>query len=211
MSITTTQGSLFGLNDHSETVTVKRDGLDCTYIPDFVDQALADQWFDRLKDSIEWRQDTVVVYGKPYLTPRLSCWMGESWMSYRYSNQTMSPQPWLPLPMHIKGLVRQKTGEEFNSVLINYYRDGQDSNGWHADDEPELGSQPAIASISLGAARDFDLRRKANHSDKLRFSLAHGSLLLMRGKTQDDWQHQIPKRAKANARINLTFRKIIPK
>jgi len=121
----------------------------------------------------------------------------------------MQPRPWRALPLEIKQQIEAATGEVFNSVLINFYRDGQDSNGWHADDEPELGYEPVIASFSLGAKRDFHLREKRDHSNKVKIGLDPGSLLMMRGQTQATWQHQIPKRANATARINLTFRTIV--
>ena len=129
-------------------------------------------------------------------------------MAYSYSQHTMQPHSWQDLPLIIKQRIELATGETFNSVLINYYRDGKDSNGWHADDEPELGSKPVIASLSLGAARDFHLRSKRDHSNKHKLNLQHGSLLIMRGATQQQWQHHVPKRASAGPRINLTFRTI---
>ncbi len=188
---------------------MKGEGLDAEYIPEFVLPALASEWFEALRTLVSWEQHEVVVYGKNHLTPRLSCWMGEPWMTYSYSQNKMQPVPWLPLIEEIKHYVERCVVESFNSVLLNYYRDGQDSNGWHADDEPELGDSPIIASVSLGASRDFLMRRKEDYSDKRRIALEHGSLLIMRGDTQNTWQHQVPKRASAGPRINLTFRTII--
>ena len=202
------QGNLFSDQAGSETIVVKRDGLEIEYQPSFLEPELASSWFDRLLHEVNWQQDTITVYGKKHLTPRLSCWMGEPWMAYSYSNHTMQPHSWQALPLAIKRRIEGVTGERFNSVLINYYRDGKDSNGWHADDEPELGSNPTIASLSLGGTRDFHLRRNNEHADKVKLSLEHGSLLMMRGHTQGCWQHQVPKRASAAARVNLTFRTI---
>ena len=128
-------------------------------------------------------------------------------MTYRYSQHTMMPNKWTPLLRLIKQRVEQVCGSTFNSVLLNYYRDGKDSNGWHSDDEPELGHEPVIASLSLGAARDFHLRHKQNRQVH-KMNLKPGSLLLMSGKTQACWQHHIPKRASAEPRINLTFRTV---
>ncbi len=159
--------------------------------------------------SVNWSQDEIVVYGKRHLTPRLSCWMGEPWMSYSYSQHTMQPEPWQSCPREILQKLEASHGDTFNSVLINLYRDGKDSNGWHADDEPELGKRPVIASVSLGAARDFYMREKANHSNKVKLNLAHGSLLIMSGDTQSLWQHHLPKRANSGPRINLTFRTMV--
>jgi len=206
MSSAPYQTTLFANSVNSQTVVLQGPGLEANYTPEFVDQDTALTWFDQLLPSIRWQQDTITVYGKQHLTPRLSCWMGEPWMSYRYSQHTMQPQAWQNLPLTIKHQVERETGESFNSVLINYYRDGRDSNGWHADDEPELGERPIIASVSLGAARDFYLRRKADHSDQRKLSLQSGSLLMMSGDTQTQWQHHVPKRATAGPRINLTFR-----
>lgn len=118
----------------------------------------------------------------------------------------MQATPWHSLVSSIKRKVESVCDYQFNSVLLNYYRDGQDSNGWHSDDEAELGINPVIASISLGAARDFHLRYKKDKGVKQSILLESGSLLLMKGETQSYWQHQIPKRAKADGRINLTFR-----
>lgn len=203
------QGNLFTDPSNSETLVLKRDGLDISYQENFVIPEIADQWFERLLHETAWQQDTITVYGKKHLTPRLSYWMGESWMSYSYSQHTMQPHPWQALPLTIKHTIETATGERFNSVLINYYRDGQDSNGWHADDELELGLEPVIASLSLGVARDFHLRNKQDHSDKYTLCLENGSLLMMRGSTQTRWQHHVPKRASAGPRINLTFRYMV--
>ncbi len=209
MALTPNQRHLFDEYGANQRLSLHGDGLNVEYFPAAIDSETADSWFAGLLGTVKWKQDEVVVYGKRHLTPRLDCWMGESWMSYTYSNNTMSPQPWQSLPLQIKVMVEKITSDSFNSVLINYYRNGQDSNGWHADDEPELGKQPVIASLSLGAPRDFHLRHKRNKQLKHTISLEHGSLLLMRGSTQELWQHQVPKRANAQARINLTFRTMV--
>lgn len=247
MAMSQIQANLFKESQTSEITVFDDAGLDAQYHPNFISETLAQSWFEQLLTQTVWQQGTVTVYGKQHLTPRLSCWMGESWMSYRYSQHTMQPTPWQALPLLIKEAVetelhaRLNHGKQpnqtaqtekinieggnteaanqsahlleprltFNSVLINYYRDGQDSNGWHADDETELGQQPVIASLSLGAPRDFHLREKTNHANKHKLKLGSGSLLIMRGDTQAKWQHQVPKRATAEARINLTFRTIL--
>lgn len=206
--INETQSDLFPDDIQSSDLQLRRDGLDIQYTEGAFSNDLSKEWFDALMGGIAWQQDEVIVFGSKHLTPRLSCWMGDSWMSYTYSNNQMRPQPWTGLPMKIKKVIEDLTGENFNSVLINYYRDGQDSNGWHADDETELGREPVIASLSLGASRDFYLRNKSDHRDKVKLSLQAGSLLMMRGRTQELWQHCVPKRAKAGPRINLTFRTI---
>lgn len=164
--------------------------------------------FESLKSNIDWRQESITIYGKEYLVPRLWCWMADHGLDYSYSNKTMKPVAWCSDVLWIKSIVEAETNHQFNSVLINYYRDGQDSTGWHADDEPELGKDPVIASISLGATRDFQLRHNRDKNQKISIALQHGSLLLMQGTTQSCWQHQIPKRVQAEPRINLTFRTI---
>ena len=160
----------------------------------------------RLIDETPWRADTIVVFGKRYLQPRLTAWYGEA--SYSYSGLTLAPLPMTPLLSALRAAVEQATGHRFNSVLLNYYRNGEDSMGMHSDDEPELGPQPVIASLSFGASRNFMLRhRSSKHTLKL--ALDDGSLLLMAGSLQKHWLHGINKTKKAiNPRVNLTFRYI---
>lgn len=181
---------------------------DIHYTPRFYSNEAADALFDLLRHETDWQQDVVRVFGKTHPAPRLSRWVGDSGLRYTYSGLTMQAVPWTDTLLGIKKEVEKATDASFNSVLLNFYRDGRDSNGWHSDDEPELGEQPEIASLSFGAARDFKLRHKADHQLKYTVSLDNGSLLLMRGSTQACWQHQIPKRAQAGPRINLTFRSI---
>jgi len=174
--------------------------LDCDY----------DALLRQLIDDTEWRQEQISVYGKPYRQPRLSAWHGE--LSYSYSGIRLEPLPWTPILRQLRRQVETLTGAEFNSVLLNYYRDGNDSMGMHSDDERELGNQPAIASLSLGETRDFVLKHRFRKDLKtFKLPLAAGSLLLMQGDTQQYWRHGINKlRRPCGARINLTFRKIIP-
>ena len=181
---------------------------DIEYHPDFLKFDQAQNLFDQLLNEIEWRQEQIKLYGKTHNVPRLSCWMGDSGLVYGYSNMTMQIVDWTSSVLDLKKTIKDKTQQSFNSVLLNYYRDGQDSNGWHSDDEPELGINPVIASISLGGSRDFHLRHKTKKQLRYSMSLEHGSLLIMKGTTQNCWQHHIPKRVKAEARINLTFRTI---
>jgi alkylated DNA repair dioxygenase AlkB len=153
-----------------------------------------------------WRQDSVVVYGKRHLQPRLSAWYGEA--SYTYSGLTLQPLPMTPLLATMRATIESLTGHRYNSVLLNYYRDGADSMGMHSDDEPELGPEPAIASLSLGATRTFMLRHKATKRT-VKLDLADGSLLLMAGALQKHWLHGIHKTTKQTGpRLNLTFRYI---
>ncbi|WP_137172616.1 alpha-ketoglutarate-dependent dioxygenase AlkB [Massilia sp. HP4] len=161
----------------------------------------------RLIAETAWREETVVVYGKRHLQPRLSAWHGDA--AYTYSGLRLEPLPLTPLLETLRGAVQAATGQSFNSVLLNYYRNERDSMGMHSDDEPELGPRPAIASLSLGAARTFILKHKHNKKT-VRVDLTDGSLLLMSGETQKYWLHGINKMTRAlQARVNLTFRKII--
>ena len=180
------------------------------YYPNFFSTEEATILFDTLQKEIPWQQDDIKVYGKVYPQPRLTALFGNEGKSYSYSNITMHPHKWSPLLMSIKEKVEKTTGAIYSSVLLNYYRDGKDSNGWHADNEKELGTNPIIASLSFGAERMFQLKHNAIPNQKINIPLAHGSLLVMKGTTQHFWKHQIPKTTKPiGPRINLTFR-IIP-
>lgn len=160
----------------------------------------------RLIAETDWREETVLVYGKRHLQPRLSAWHGDK--AYRYSGLRLAPAPFTPLLDAIRRAAEQATGRRYNSVLLNYYRDGRDSMGMHSDDEPELGPEPAIASVSFGATRPLILRHKAS-KETLKLPLTDGSLLFMAGKLQTNWMHGINKTTRPlGARINLTFRNI---
>jgi alkylated DNA repair dioxygenase AlkB len=162
--------------------------------------------FARLLDETAWRQESVVVYGKPHLQPRLTAWHGEA--GYTYSGLHLAPLPMTPLLAQLRSAVEAATGHRYNSVLLNYYRDGADSMGMHSDDEAELGPHPAIASLSYGATRSFILRHKRTKRT-LKFDLSDGNLLLMAGALQQNWLHGINKTAKPTGpRLNLTFRYI---
>lgn len=162
--------------------------------------------FARLLRETAWRHETVVVYGKRHLQPRLTAWHGDA--AYTYSGLRLEPLPFTPLLQTIRAAVEQATGHRFNSVLLNYYRNERDSMGMHADDEPELGPEPAIASLSFGATRTFILRHRQSKRT-LKIDLGDGSLLLMAGKFQQAWLHGINKVVRpVGPRINLTFRYI---
>lgn len=193
----------------NQTIVLQMEGGDSNYWPEYLDKGPAQKLFEYLLENIPWHQDELTIYGRRVLAPRLSCWMADRGLSYSYSNHQLRPIAWDARVFEMKESIEHFTRESFNSVLINYYRNGKDSNGWHSDDEKELGPKPAIASLSLGGERDFVLRRKQDHSDKIKLCLANGSLLMMRGDTQRNWQHQVPKRAVAVPRINLTFRQIL--
>lgn len=160
----------------------------------------------RLLDETAWKAETIFLFGRQVAQPRLSAWYGEQ--RYTYSGRTFEPLPFTPLQLEIKRAVEAATGKRFNSLLLNYYRDEHDSMGFHSDDEPELGPQPAIASVSFGATRTFILKHK-KQPKTVKIDLTDGSLLLMAGQLQHCWRHGINKERKPNsARINLTFRLI---
>jgi len=170
----------------------------------------AEQMADRLIATTPWRQEQIKIYGKHYLQPRLSAWYGNQGLDYAYSGIQLSALPWTNLLLEIKARVEAVAGQGFNSVLLNYYRDQNDSMGMHSDDEAELGKHPVIASLSLGDKRNFILRHKYRKDiDSVRLVLGSGSLLIMKGDTQACWKHGIPKqRNTSGARLNLTFRTI---
>ena len=161
----------------------------------------------RLLAETPWRQDSIVLFGKPHLQPRLTAWYGEA--SYTYSGLRLDPLPWTPLLAEIRAAVERACGLRFNSVLLNYYRNERDSMGMHSDDEPELGPDPAIASLSYGASRSFVLRHKRNKRT-VKLDLHDGSLLLMSGALQSNWLHGINKSTRSiGERLNLTFRFVV--
>ena len=163
--------------------------------------------FARLLAETPWREESVFLYGKRHLQPRLTAWYGDA--SYTYSGLRLEPLPWSALLLDIRAAVEAACGHRFNSVLLNRYRNGRDSMGMHSDDEPELGSDPVIASLSYGATRTLILRHK-RHKHTLKLPLTDGSLLLMAGSTQQAWLHGINKSARPlGERINLTFRYIV--
>lgn len=184
---------------------------DVMFYPNFFAQEESDQLFSDLYNNIHWRQDSITFYGKTIPLPRLTAWYGDSGKSYTYSGIEMNPEPWNPTLVKIKSKIESLAGVRFNSVLINLYRSGKDSVAWHSDDEPELGKNPVIGSVSFGDTRRFMLRRKDKKDGrKVEVELTHGSVLIMKGTTQHFWQHQIPKTSKpVKPRINLTFRVII--
>jgi alkylated DNA repair dioxygenase AlkB len=182
---------------------------DLQYHSQFFAWETADRLLLNLKDKIEWTQNTIRFYGKESLVPRLEAWYGDPGKSYAYSGIHMNPKPWTEDLLEIKQAIERQAGVTFNSVLINYYRDGKDRVAWHSDDEQELGQNPLIGSVSLGAERKFKLRHKQYkvNGHKAEILLQHGSFLLMKGPTQHHWMHEIPRTAKPiGPRINLTFR-----
>jgi len=179
------------------------------YRPQFFPKPTADRLLQELMEKIEWTQNKIRFYGKESLVPRLEAWYGDHGKSYAYSGIQMNPKPWTKELVEIKEAIEKEASVPFNSVLINYYRDGKDRVAWHSDDEKELGQNPIIGSVSLGAERKFKLRHKKYKGNGLKteIMLQHGSFLLMKGPTQHHWMHEIPRTAKPiGPRINLTFR-----
>lgn len=177
------------------------------YYPNFFSKNEADIFFENLLQSINWQQDNITVFGKTYLQPRLTAFYADNSKNYKYSNITMKPHHFSGDLLKIKTNIETKLDIKFTSCLANLYRDGNDSNGWHADDEKELGINPIIASISFGEKRVFHFKHRYNKELKKKLVLDPGSLLLMKGATQENWLHQIPKTKKhIGERINLTFR-----
>lgn len=165
--------------------------------------------YTNLVQTLEWSQPTIIIAGQARLTPRWQCWVGSKKAVYSYSGTRFNPLPWTEPLLELKRQLQQSCDTEFNSALINWYRTGQDSVSWHADDEPELGPAPVIASLSLGVTRRFLMRPNQRDAGTRAqtLDLNHGDLLLMQGLTQQNWQHCIPKMPKLDAaRINLTFR-----
>jgi alkylated DNA repair dioxygenase AlkB len=185
------------------------DGGELLWVPRFLDPDDADAALAAIDAAIAWERHHVRIFGRELPAPRLSCWIGDPGAAYTYSRVRFAPHPWPCVLDPLRAKVSALAAESFNSVLANRYADGGDSMGWHADDEPELGPRPVIASLSLGATRRFLLRRRgANLRHEL--ALHHGSLLVMRGDTQAHWQHALPRTAKpVGLRINLTFRRIV--
>ncbi len=168
----------------------------------------ADRLFDELLAETPWQQQEIIVFNRKMPMPRLTCWMGEA--AYTYSNLRNEPGPWTAPVIEIRDQMTALTGQEFNGVLLNLYRDGQDSMGWHADDEASLGREPLIPSVNLGATRRMRFKpRKNGPGAAFGFDLPHSSVLMMSGQTQENWLHTITKTAKpVGPRINLTFRTV---
>ena len=166
--------------------------------------------FTTLQESIPWKQEAIKLYGKTVPTPRLTAWHGDTEARYSYSNIIHEPEPWTPELLEIKRRIETVCNSRFNFVLLNLYREGRDSMSWHSDDEPELGVNPIIGSVSFGASRRFHFQHKLDALLRQSVDLTDGSLLIMGGATQHFWRHQLPKTARPIApRINLTFRTVM--
>jgi alkylated DNA repair dioxygenase AlkB len=197
------------LFSNSDEVRLKMKDADVLYYPDFLSGSYADSLFKKLYDNTPWQQDKITLFGKTHLQPRLTALFGNNGKTYSYSNIKMHPHTFSKDLLKVKKEIEQLTNVIFTTCLLNLYRDGSDSNGWHADNEKELGVNPVIASISLGAERKFKFKHRTQRELKHELVLQHGSLLLMKGATQHHWLHQIPKtKRRIGKRINLTFRVI---
>lgn len=178
------------------------------YVPSFIDCDEARDHFEGILSETPWEHRHIVLFGRAVLQPRLACWYGDH--AYSYSGIRLEPRPWTPRLDELKALCETECGATFNSCLVNLYRNGNDSMGWHADDEPELGSEPLIASLSLGQTRKFRMRHVETR-EIVDIALEHGSLLVMSGLTQHCWMHEVPKTKRfVEQRVNLTFRSIQP-
>ena len=178
----------------------------------WVGAAEADGWLERLQQEVPWKQESITVYGRRHAMPRLTCWMADPGCGYRYSGLDNAIEPWTPLTAAIRRRVAAAADQEFNSLLLNLYRDGRDAMGWHADDEAELDPEAPIASLSLGASRTLRFRsRQRDTAPSLAVELGHGDLLLMDPPTQQHWQHGLPRRLMVDTpRLHLTFRRVRP-
>jgi alkylated DNA repair dioxygenase AlkB len=184
-------------------------GASLEYAPAFLDAAAADRLLTALRDELAWEQREIVLFGRRVLQPRLIAWAGS--LGYRYSGQTLEPRAPTPATAAVLARVCAHTGEPFNHILLNRYRDGADSMGMHADDEPELGPDPVVATLSLGATRRFMVKpRRASLGPGHTLPLGHGSLLVMRGTCQRHYVHGVPRqKGAAGERISLTFRRLL--
>lgn len=199
--------SLFPLQE--EKLILDLPDAELIYYPNFLGETEATSIFDRLYHETNWQQDDIKVFGKTYPQPRLTKLFAENTTPYTYSNLTMHPVLFPDFLLDLKKQIEVVAEAQFTSCLANLYRNGQDSNGWHADNEKELGINPIIASLSLGQARWFHLKHRNDKNLRTKLLLKNGSLLLMKGTTQHHWLHQVPKTKRTiEERINLTFRKI---
>jgi alkylated DNA repair dioxygenase AlkB len=180
------------------------------YIENFYNATNAEYYFKILKKTVNWQQDDITLFGKTYKQPRLTSLYDNNSQPYSYSNITMQPTIFTSELQQIKSDIEQEVEHQFTSVLLNLYRNGNDSNGWHADNEKALGKNPVIASLSFGETRPFHFKHRHIKDERHKINLNHGSLLLMRGEMQHYWLHQIAKTKKTiGERINLTFRTIL--
>lgn len=192
--------------DHVNLLPIPGEAL---FLPAFYTEEESDEYFEELLKGVSWKQEPITIFGKTVLQPRFTAFYGDTGVSYSYSGITMNASPWTAVLEKIKTKIEQKYDAKFNACLLNYYRDGTDSMGWHRDNEKNLGKYPLIASVSFGAHRIFQFRRYVEKIPIISVDLSHGSVLIMKGETQHYWEHRLPKTVKVSEpRINLTFRLI---
>ena len=186
------------------------EGGEILFMKNFLELEKANAYYEKLNSSIQYKQEEIKYFGKIYPLPRKTAWYGDQGFNYSYSGINCNPIPWTTELLELKeNIEKYLPTENFNTVLLNLYRDGNDKVGWHSDNEKELGINPTIASLSLGETRRFDLKHKNNPKLKYKFELTPGSLIIMSGALQNNWLHQIPIQKKVlGSRINLTFRTI---
>jgi len=200
------------LFDESAVVQVDLPGGDATLYKGFLTRAEAVSYLSRLEsggEAITWSQETIRMFGEEHPLPRLTAWYGDPGREYTYSGIKMEPLAWTGVLVELRDRISERVGAPLNSLLCNLYRDGSDCVSWHADDEPELGPEPVIASLSLGGVRSFKMQLKDDKDVQRSVDLGHGDLLTMRGLTQQLWRHEVPRTVKKELqapRINLTFR-----
>jgi alkylated DNA repair dioxygenase AlkB len=202
------QQSLFESQYDNTPIQLDMPDANLKYYANFIPPAQATSIMQSLQQSLSWQQEQITLYGKTHDVPRLQAWYGDENAGYQYSNLSMRPLQWDPALLELKQKCENISNSRFNSVLANLYRHGQDGMGRHADNEPELGQQPVIASLSFGEIRNLDFYHNQT-KQKIRLPLRNGSLLVMSGDTQTYWQHSVAKTKKVlTARVNLTFRRV---
>ncbi|MEO6232172.1 MAG: alpha-ketoglutarate-dependent dioxygenase AlkB [Ferruginibacter sp.] len=180
------------------------------FYPDLFPIDESDNCLKELTENVNWKQEPIKIFGKEMMQPRLTALYGEAGKTYSYSGISMQPHAWNDTLLMIKEKIEKIAGLQFNAALLNQYRNGQDSMGWHRDNEKELGINPVIGSVSFGAIRKFQLRNYSNKKLIRTIELSNGSFLLMKGITQHFWEHQVPKTTRdVGPRINITFRIIV--
>jgi alkylated DNA repair dioxygenase AlkB len=195
-------------NTPPETINLLPHDGTVNYYGKILNRQQADHYSDTLLHTIEWKNDEAVIYGKHIITKRKVAWYGDQGFHYTYSNTTKQALPWTKELIELKALIEEKTGEQFNSCLLNLYHNGDEGMAWHSDSEKDLKKNGAIASLSLGAERKFSFKHKQTKATTS-LLLEHGSLLVMKGTTQTHWLHRLPPtKLITRLRVNLTFRTI---
>lgn len=198
---------LFNQNEKQQKNWLPYDGT-VNYYGKLFSKEEADIYLKKLLETIAWKNDEAIIFGKKIITKRKVAWYGEKPFEYTYSKTTKHALPWTKELLSLKSFIEKETGESFNSCLLNLYHSGEEGMAWHSDAEPDLKKNGAIASLSFGAERKFAFRHKTS-KEKVELFLEHGSLLIMKGSTQTFWLHRLPPTKKVhNARVNLTFRTI---